>query len=444
MRDERAWAAPDCLLGRLERGTGAGFFAALEAPAAARPLVIDCLLRDPRWDRQLDDTGAYYTHLMVRLGIDAAPLVEHLKQGEGDDRPTWLALDVLCGLTRLGDEAAAAAMVDYVAWGGHWGQAVEALGERALPLLPIVEQRDEQARTAGRCLPWLDLERPPFDAWPEQSEVMRARREEQRPTPPRPRPDYGELTAEQILNGSFAGHRALLPRMREVLTGEHLPRLVAALDEGPYSRRALAVAGLGATGDPAALPILRDWLLATQPSDEGLFPVGAAAWALLELDCDQARRLAREWAAGEAWHLHRVGMMILEQAAVASDGPLLRELIRRGLDEHHYYSVADAARGLVTAGVAGPVPELAEAFERSVYGHCRADVAAASEQLAPGWLAARFATEALWDASFWVRQWAMPLVDGTDARVRERLSELATDPLLDADDREQAVARLRG
>lgn len=445
MWDERVWAPHDSLLGRLERGTGAGFLAALAAPEAARPFIIDCVLRDPRWDYQLDDTAGYYAHLMIRLGLEPAPVIEHLRRPASDGVRTWLAFDVLCGLTCLGHGAAAEALVDYVAWGEHWGEALDALGERALPLLPIAERRYEEDQAANRVIPWLDFERPPFDAWPEQSEVIRARREAQRPTPPPQRPDYGTMTVDEVLEAArYSGHRALLPRLRQVLTVDHLSRLTELLEAPRYAQRAAAVAGLGAIGDRAALPILHDWLLAAEPPDEGPFPVGAAAEALLALDRDQARLVARGWAAGERWHLHRIGTMILEQAAIREDAPLLRDLIRRGLDEHNYYTVAGAARGLVAAGVTGPVPELAEAFERSVYGYCRAGVAEAAERLAPGWLAARFATESLWDADECVRLWAMPLVESGDLRVRERLSELASDPLLDSDERELAVAQLLG
>jgi len=48
-------APPDSLLGQLQCGRGAGFLRALQEDASVvRPLLLDCLLHDPRWDRQVE------------------------------------------------------------------------------------------------------------------------------------------------------------------------------------------------------------------------------------------------------------------------------------------------------------------------------------------------------------------------------------------------------
>ncbi|MFI7670583.1 hypothetical protein [Nocardia sp. NPDC049526] len=47
-------AEPSTLLGLIQRGRGACFVAALERPALARDLVVDCIVCDPRWDHQVE------------------------------------------------------------------------------------------------------------------------------------------------------------------------------------------------------------------------------------------------------------------------------------------------------------------------------------------------------------------------------------------------------
>lgn len=65
----RGGSDPGSLEGLLERGRGAGWAAAFAHPERAREIVIDCVLRDPRWDRQIESRAEYYAQLL--LGLDA-------------------------------------------------------------------------------------------------------------------------------------------------------------------------------------------------------------------------------------------------------------------------------------------------------------------------------------------------------------------------------------
>jgi hypothetical protein len=53
-------AAPDSLLGMLQRGRGEGYLAAMNAPReTVWPLLLECVTDDPRLDRICDDRAEY-------------------------------------------------------------------------------------------------------------------------------------------------------------------------------------------------------------------------------------------------------------------------------------------------------------------------------------------------------------------------------------------------
>lgn len=76
------------LLGLVQRGRGAGFEAALTQPAQARAHVVDCIVRDPRWDHQVEQRDWLYAALVAELGIEPARLraIECLDDCESETR----------------------------------------------------------------------------------------------------------------------------------------------------------------------------------------------------------------------------------------------------------------------------------------------------------------------------------------------------------------------
>ena len=57
----------------LRQGRGAGFLAAIDAGSSASTDLLDCVLHDPRWDRQVEARDDYYAQLLVttNTSIDA-------------------------------------------------------------------------------------------------------------------------------------------------------------------------------------------------------------------------------------------------------------------------------------------------------------------------------------------------------------------------------------
>ncbi len=123
-------APADSLHGQLQRGRGRGYLSALrEDVAEVRPLLLDCLLHDPRWDRQLEPRSDYYAQLAMRTALPLDPLQAYLHertQIEPAD-PNDLVLNTLCALAVRDYIPAIAIVRDYLSYGECWDIAFESL-----------------------------------------------------------------------------------------------------------------------------------------------------------------------------------------------------------------------------------------------------------------------------------------------------------------------------
>src|SRR2546423_6699946 len=118
---------PTTFRGQLQRGRGIAARRALSVPHAD-DAVYECLINDPRWDRQTETRDTYLAGLVQKLDLPLAPIQSHLLAYDDDD--PWdigLLLDVLALLTSAGSEDAAAVMRRYVTDGRHWSAALNAL-----------------------------------------------------------------------------------------------------------------------------------------------------------------------------------------------------------------------------------------------------------------------------------------------------------------------------
>jgi len=123
-------APADSLLGQLQRGRGLGFLRALREDAThVRPLLLACVIDDPRWDRQLEPRSFYYIPLLVQCGTPLEPITEHLRMREdqNQDGYTELATETLINLAYRGYANATDLLYDYLSYGCRWDMALEAL-----------------------------------------------------------------------------------------------------------------------------------------------------------------------------------------------------------------------------------------------------------------------------------------------------------------------------
>jgi hypothetical protein len=105
-------AAPNTLLGLLQRGRGKGFLAALGThPARLHSLLAKCLTNDPRDDTQVEDRSLYYANFMFRTEMHDLTVIAQFLGGMGEEaaRVTgdgWLAVYTLGRLAQRGHKNA--------------------------------------------------------------------------------------------------------------------------------------------------------------------------------------------------------------------------------------------------------------------------------------------------------------------------------------------------
>lgn len=97
---------PDTDLGLLQRGRGAGWLHAAESSSGA-DLLLACVARDPRWDRQVEPRGDYYAQLALLLSVPPAALPV-----AADPDDDWLRLEVLQGMASRGSADAERLLAD--------------------------------------------------------------------------------------------------------------------------------------------------------------------------------------------------------------------------------------------------------------------------------------------------------------------------------------------
>src|SRR5271155_2869935 len=116
-------ASPDSLLGQIQRGRGEGFIRILSTPKGeASRFLMECISNDPRLDSQVEQRAEYYASIAVQVGLDLAPLAQHLRDHDDTGQSTWntsLAVTALGELAKRRYRNAADILCDYVAW-GQW------------------------------------------------------------------------------------------------------------------------------------------------------------------------------------------------------------------------------------------------------------------------------------------------------------------------------------
>lgn len=113
----------------LRQARGAGFLAALEAGNGASADLLDCVLHDPRWDRQVEARDDYYARLLLATSADIDVLRQRIAHEEdgSDEADFWLPIGVLAEMCRRGGPSAQGAMAEAVETGPRWRACLDAL-----------------------------------------------------------------------------------------------------------------------------------------------------------------------------------------------------------------------------------------------------------------------------------------------------------------------------
>ncbi len=469
------------LLGLLQRGRGDGTLHALAAPRAeALAALRHCIEHDPRPDWQLENRSLYYARLHTDLDAGVDDLARHLFHsddapaghpegagGEAVQHRTGLALSVLGHLASYGDEAALALLRRYATTGANWQWALDELAVRdtdsglrllgpavlaRFPLGPEGEARlAAAARESFEPRPWRLWAEDPHH--PAQADRLRAVHEQgdfarwQRQVGTSgPRPGW---SVAEVLDWAQQGWEQHPPLQREAAAarcltavarpGDRAQLLAAAVGEREAARGA-ALRHLAERSDPTAFDLVEYAVLGGPPA---VAEQALAAFARMrgEAAVEQARRWLAAGRLPEALRAVAAEMLARRGGSQDSDAVLaaLRAEVRRtGVNGGVLGSLVEGAGRLAIACAAPVLRHLyRETASSELRGRAARSLAATDPSFPEG-----FAVECLWDCEESTRELGAQHAATRDARVVERLRNLAADPAEEAGVQDAVRGRL--
>lgn len=334
---DEEWAPPDSLLGKLQRGRGAGYREALVTPGADA-LVLQCITHEPRWDRQMEERAEYYARLVVELGIPVGAIPLDL-----DDPDVLLgpAFGVLVELSRGGSTEAAAALHGYVAQADEpdwwvvdhlWREAGPAARRGLLEI--VLDHLDDEDLADAVTLhddgPWRD--------WAHHPRIAAALATAT-PHPPWPGyPDVSDRTTDEL---------------HVLADAPHSPLRTAAFRE------------LSRHGDVALLDLtertdLRNSIGSTTSLSGPIKDLGVAALAR-----------SRGWADGDDWWLRALGRYIVSAHAGPDDAPQVLRWFDEAVADGDWCDSEDFAEGLARLDHQPAVSSIAAAWKTTPHSYAR-------------------------------------------------------------------------
>lgn len=388
------------MLGQLQRGRGEGFLAARALPRpAAADLVWECIVHDPRYDRQVESRSEYYAALTEEAGLSVETLRPQNCPEKEPDTDQRLVVGVLGELMTKGVAGAADVLLDHVACGTGWDQAIywisQSPGELYRQLPDVIEGRfpqDERVAIVHRWrrqVPWdrmADQYRwvsQAIDSLDDRAEWKKARPE----LPPMDRP-----AAELRLHPwSFALPKRLLHRLTVMLRPGERDVLIAALETPGHGRR-VALAALARLDDPGGISVAEAILRVDASGAER----AAALRYLKTLSAEHTLGLARMWL-GEPDGRGVAAQMVFERHAEASDLPAMVSGLGDAWKTRDFYALCSFINALALLSDPGPLEQLATIYEEAEYSYARRRAARALIAIDKHVFVERYATPALWD-----------------------------------------------
>lgn len=406
----------------LQRGRGQGFREALtDDRAVATAALLECVVHDPRWDRQVEARHNYYGDLAFALEVDISPIESHLVDldvEDGDPIAPGLPIDVLAVMARRGRADALAVLRRYVATGWQWATAIMAMKHFPADFTSgldavLVERfpRAEDLAEAVEDITYGSL-RWPLPVWlSSNARISEARRLLERQQAER----AAETSADDVALDAEGLRRALAP-------------------DAPGDSRAAALRALGRQGDPAVIEPAIDAIRSGTP---GLDVAGRAA--LFQLLRKKPLERARDWI-GMDGHFGDIAIHMLEHWGTSADAPVLRDVVRRALDggETNYNECA-AVEGLVRLEDSGSLPLFERVYVETDYSYLRVRAARGLSKVSPTFSRDR-AVECLWDCEPGTRMIGCATAELSLARMR--IDEIAADEMEEDDVRASARSRL--
>ena len=443
----------------LRKGRGAGFRAILDAgPAAARE-VTDCVLDDPRWDRQVEAREDYYARILLALDANVERIAASLlrEDEDADESDCWLPIGVLTEMARRAHPAAQRAIGRAIEHGPHWRSCLdglEAAGGEALigsvlnpAIIATLLKRADAAEIADAtqtvAAPWGEWaatvpalrfvlsDRPKSGEQAFSGPVHWIAPRVRLPATP---PISAAMTTRELLELASA-HPRVCRQIQKIVAdrtdGETTRLLFDFAESGRPAERRVALAVLGSQGIGeflgAADAFFRAEAAMTFTERKSHQTRVAYLRYLDELPAEATLLRARRWFA-EPWPLSLAGERVLAKHATLDDRIMLETAGGLALKDDMYRlcSVVDA---LGTVGAIESVPFVATVYAAEApysYARRRAVTALAHHQGCP--TADSLLLEALWDCEPESREIACGHTPRSNLASTRRIKELASDP----------------
>ena len=418
------------VLGQLQRGRGEGFLAALEMPPAeAADLLWKCIVHDPRYDLQIDSRDLYYATLAQEVGLKIERLRPQNCPTPAPDVDQRLVVGVLAELVAVGADGASEVLLDHVAQGDQWDDAVYEISQspgdlyRQLPaVLDARFPEDECVAIVHRWryeVPWERIAnvRPWVKRAIDSFDDRATSNANERPEPPamdRPIADLLDYP------WSRTPPKRLLHRLTAMLRDGEREELLAALETSGTGQW-VAFQALARLDDPggmgAAEAILRI---------DASGPERAAALRYLQnLSGDHTLGLARSWI-NEPDGRGVAARGIFERHAEASDEPLLVSGLTEAWEARDFYALCSFIDALARLSDPEPIEQIAAIFEQAEYSYARCRAARALIAIDKEVFIERYARSALWDCEREIQDLAIELVgDHVDEPAARQIEAIA-------------------
>lgn len=454
MSEEIKIAAEDSLLGKLQRGRGAGFLEARqEKPENIWPLLIECITQDPRLDGQVESRDNFYATLIVETGMELKPLATHLYEHDDKDQSGWntpLTVTTLGSLAKRNYQNSLEILRDYVSWGNWWNWAIDELIETQnmaawTNLDEVLCKRFSNDESLKEELGWFYLDDEPYKTWCKHNVRLRQFADSLRqPMKPLEDCDYNSLSVAEMLQmvGKDARVRSKLRKaIVDVVKPDDFEFLLSQVSVAEPDRSQIALAGLAKLANPAMFEWLRDFW-SNNPEIRGLLPTRIME-AMSSLPSEQILPLARNWLNHADCHFRCLAEDLMKRHATSDDVPLLRKEMALALAEgdDQIYRLCDLIEAFIHLHGAGRIPELESVFVEFRYSYARSRAAEAMLAVEKDYFVHTYAQECLWDCEDRTRTLGCKAADLTDQMTSERIKHLSGDVWEDESVRNAAAKR---
>ena len=422
---EHSLAPASTTLGRLQRGRGEGWLELLRLEhGQAQEMLWECIVFDPRFDRQVESRAGYYADLAQLIGFDPRALLPECCPPQA--RWTFpLFMDVLGELDARLIPFAADVLLAHVERGDRWDDAIAELSTASpatLSCLPhaLIERFDGHQLT-DISMRW-DAELP-WDIWAESHPEIRnaiAQRSSAQKAHEFVVPPSMHASAAVLLGFAWQGKipRRLVHRLTQMSRPGERELIIRACWQTSGSVR-IPFDILGRLDDPGGIAAAAMILERNQPGAQ----LGAAHRYISTLSAVHTLDIARRWIELSDSRSSAAGMVFAQHAEVI-DIPMMRHRLDQTWNERDYYGMCHMIEALARFVEQGPFEELPAMFEEVEYSYARGVLARTLADTDPSF-GRTLARSALWDCESETRSIAASAVDSkNDAEVRDRVAQI--------------------